>query len=78
MTTLTPDRLDSSPSLPRAGEPGGAVDLMRAERAVADLLGAFGVDLGNESLAETPARVARAYAELLSPQPFDLTTFPND
>jgi GTP cyclohydrolase I len=82
MTTLTPDRLYPSPSLPPAGEsggePGGAVDLVRAERAVADLLGAFGVDLDDESLAETPARVARAYAEMLSPQPFDLTTFPND
>jgi GTP cyclohydrolase IA len=78
MTTLTPDRLDSSLSLPLAGEPGGTVDLVRAERAVADLLAAFGVDLGDESLAETPARVARAYAEMLSPQPFDLTTFPND
>lgn len=54
------------------------VDLEKAERAVADLLCAFGVDLGAESLVETPARVARAYAEFLSPQPFDLTTFPND
>jgi GTP cyclohydrolase I len=78
MTTLTHDRLESAPDLPAAQEPGGHVDLVRAERAVADLLGAFGVDLGGESLAETPARVARAYAEMLSPQPFDLTTFPND
>jgi GTP cyclohydrolase IA len=78
MTTLTPDRLDSLPSPPPAGERAGTVDLARAERAVADLLGAYGVDLGTESLAETPARVARAYAEMLSPQPFDLTTFPND
>jgi GTP cyclohydrolase IA len=29
-------------------------------------------------LAATPARMARAYAELFSPRPFDLTTFPND
>jgi GTP cyclohydrolase IA len=78
MTTLTPDRLDSSARLPLGGEPDGGVDLAQAERAVADLLGAFGVDLGDESLTETPARVARAYAEMLSPQPFDLTTFPND
>lgn len=53
-------------------------DLGRAERAVADLLEAFGVDLGQESVAGTPARVARSYAELLFPPPFDLTTFPND
>ena len=78
MTTLTHDRLESATELHPAQEPGGPVDLVRAERAVADLLGAFGVDLGSESLAETPARVAKAYAEMLSPQPFDLTTFPND
>lgn len=62
-------------------EPGASqavVDLERAEHAVAELLGAFGVDFDNESLVGTPARVAKAYAEFLSPQPFDLTTFPND
>jgi GTP cyclohydrolase I len=78
MTTLIPDRLDSSPGFPPAGELDGPVDLARAERAVADLLGAFGVDLGDESVAGTPARVARAYAEMLSPRPFNLTTFGND
>jgi GTP cyclohydrolase I len=85
MTTLTPDRLDSfpdrldsSPGFPLTEEPDGPVDLVRAERAVADLLGAFGVDLGDESVAGTPARVARAYAEMLSPRPFNLTTFGND
>lgn len=36
------------------------------------------VDREDESLVGTPARVARAYAEFLSPEPFDLTTFPND
>src|SRR5204863_9834986 len=30
------------------------------------------------SLAGTPRRMARAYAELFSPRPFDLTTFPNE
>lgn len=56
----------------------GSIDLARAERAVADLLVAFGIDLTDESLAGTPGRVARAYAEMLSPKAFDLTTFPND
>jgi GTP cyclohydrolase I len=78
MATLTTDPLPSSPSFHLVGKTGGGVDLDQAERAVADLLGAFGVDLGDESLAGTPARVARAYAEMLSPQPFDLTTFPNE
>jgi GTP cyclohydrolase IA len=57
---------------------GGVVDLDAATRAVTDLLVALGHDPATEHLAETPERVARAYAELLTPRPFDLTTFPND
>jgi len=53
-------------------------DLIAAERAAADLLTALGIDLTGESLRETPARMARAYAEMLTPRPFRLTTFPND
>jgi GTP cyclohydrolase I len=55
-----------------------AVDLVRAERAVADLLAALGQDPTSEELADTPRRVAASYAELLTPPPFTLTTFPND
>jgi GTP cyclohydrolase I len=54
------------------------VDLAAAERAVAGLLRALGKDPASEHLADTPARVARSYAELLSPREFRLTTFPND
>src|SRR5688572_3906374 len=54
------------------------VDREAAERAVADLLRALGVDPSDEHLRETPRRVAAAYAELLTPRPFELTTFPND
>ena len=54
------------------------VDLDAAERAAADFLAALGVDLSGEGLAETPGRMARAYAELFDAQPFRLTTFPND
>ena len=54
------------------------VDLAAAERAAAELLTAVGADLGDESLAGTPRRMARLYAELLTPAPFDATTFPND
>jgi GTP cyclohydrolase IA len=54
------------------------VDLVAAEQAAAAFLVALGVDLDSESLTATPARMARAYAEMLSPRPFDLTTFPND
>jgi GTP cyclohydrolase IA len=46
--------------------------------AARQLLEALGADVDSESLAETPRRVADAYAELLTPQPFRTTTFPND
>jgi GTP cyclohydrolase IA len=54
------------------------VDFARAERAAADFLAALGVSTEAESTADTPRRMARAYVEMLSPRPFDLTTFPND
>jgi GTP cyclohydrolase IA len=53
-------------------------DLVRATAAVADLLGALGVDPTSKGLHDTPERVARAYAEALTPEPFEATTFPND
>ena len=56
----------------------GPLDVDAAERAVADLLVALGRDPGAAHLAETPRRVAAAYAELLTPTPFRVTTFPND
>ena len=52
--------------------------LAAAERAARDLLVALGADLEDESLRDTPARVARLYQELLTPAPFRATTFPND
>jgi GTP cyclohydrolase I len=55
-----------------------AVDLPAAERAAGALLAALGVDLGDESRHETPARMARMYAELLTAAPFSPTTFAND
>jgi GTP cyclohydrolase I len=62
----------------RIVRPSGTVDLAAAEGAVRDLLLALGHDPESEHLGDTPSRVARAYAELLTPRPFDLTTFPND
>ncbi len=53
-------------------------DLQRAARAVSDLLEALGQDTDDEHLRETPRRVAAALGEMLTPQPFNLTTFPND
>ena len=55
-----------------------AIDLRAAERAAGDLLDALGVDLTEESLRDTPRRMAAMYAELLTPFEFTATTFPND
>jgi GTP cyclohydrolase IA len=81
----------SPPSSPNGSRPKSAgpevvdlnggqrpVDLQAAERAAADLLTALGVDLDREERRATPARMARAYAELFDAEPFRLTTFPND
>jgi GTP cyclohydrolase I len=45
---------------------GGAVDLERIEKAVREILTAVGEDPDREGLQDTPARVARMYAELFS------------
>lgn len=58
--------------------PAHRIDLAAAERAAADLLSALGADVEDESLRATPERMARLYSELLSPTPFNATTFPND
>lgn len=54
------------------------IDRDRAEAAVAELLEALGRDPRSAHLAETPRRVAGAFAELLTPREFEFTTFPND
>jgi GTP cyclohydrolase I len=54
------------------------VDIDAAEKAAAALLDALGIDRSHEPLSGTPRRIARAYAELLTPRNFSLTTFPND
>ncbi|MDA1358408.1 GTP cyclohydrolase I [Glycomyces luteolus] len=57
-----------------AGEP----DMIAAEAAAGAFLKALGVEADSEHLRDTPGRMARAWAEMLTPRPFDLTTFPND
>src|SRR3712207_100660 len=54
------------------------LDLLAAERAVADLLRALGRDVESPHLSDTPRRVAAAFAELLTPRDTTWTTFPND
>jgi len=76
--TLSPLRDESpSPVEPLIRSTRG-VDVAAAERAAAALLDALGIDRTDSTLAATPGRIARAYAELLTPPPFDMTTFPND
>jgi GTP cyclohydrolase I len=66
---------DPAPAAPRTAlrvvKPSSGPDLAAAEQAAAAFLIALGVDLDTESLAATPARMARAYAEMFSPRPFD-------
>jgi GTP cyclohydrolase IA len=54
------------------------VDLDTATRAAADFLAALNVRSDSEGMRDTPARMARAYAEFFAPRPFEPTTFPND
>ncbi|HEX7299792.1 MAG TPA: GTP cyclohydrolase I FolE [Solirubrobacteraceae bacterium] len=77
-----------TPHPPHAGlalapaSPGRAgrreIDHAAVRRAARDLLQALGADVDVEALQETPRRMADAYAELLTPQPFRPTTFPNE
>ncbi len=82
---------DQLPELPVEEPPGtaaaelrsvppaaGSLDRLRAERAAGELLAALGVDLEAESTRETPRRMVDVYAELLTPNSFNPTTFPND
>jgi GTP cyclohydrolase IA len=56
---------DSAPAAPESPVER-PVDLPRIERAVREILSAVGEDPDREGLLETPARVARMYAELFS------------
>jgi GTP cyclohydrolase I len=53
-------------------------DLVGAQQGAARMLAALGVAIDTESTRDTPARMVKALAELLTPTPFSLTTFPND
>lgn len=55
-----------------------ATDPEAAVTAAADLLAALGLDLDNESLIETPRRMAHALLEMTTPRDFEFTTFPNE
>ena len=61
-----------------SSNPRGGPTWPPRSRPQREFLFALGVGAGHRELAATPARMARAYAEMFSPRPFDLTTFPND
>ena len=48
-----------------------------ATAAAHDMLTALGLPVDSEEMADTPRRLVQAYAELLTPEPFAMTTFPN-
>ncbi|HET7311112.1 MAG TPA: GTP cyclohydrolase I FolE [Mycobacteriales bacterium] len=54
------------------------VDVDAAAAAVEDLMRALGMDVNDPTLRRTPSRVANAFAEMLAPREFGLTTFPNE
>ena len=58
--------IDDAPAEPAAIDAAGGVDQARIRRAVREILAAVGEDPDREGLRETPARVARMYAELFS------------
>jgi GTP cyclohydrolase I len=53
-------------------------DMIAAEMAADQLLAALQIPRDTESLAATPARLARALREIVTPAAFTATTFPND
>ncbi|WP_164103787.1 GTP cyclohydrolase I FolE [Candidatus Laterigemmans baculatus] len=61
-TSSRPSALHVDPNEPRSDE----VDLPRIEAAVREILDAVGEDPNREGLLETPARVARMYAEMFA------------
>lgn len=69
MTTLEVPPCDTISPVP---------DLLVAEAAARDLLTALGVDVRTPGTLETPGRLARAWAEMLTPREFEMTTFPNE
>jgi GTP cyclohydrolase I len=82
------DRIDGLGQDPRTGDPvadlpEGRVDAARIEAAVREILAAIGEDPDRPGLLDTPARVARAYAETfagLLQDPYEVlaTTFDED
>src|SRR3954447_3893926 len=72
--TLSP----ASPTRLRVLHDGSRPDLPAAEAAAAAFMTALRIPLEHPDLADTPRRLAHAYAELLDVPEYDFTTFPNE
>lgn len=57
---------------------GRAVDHERATEAAREFLVSVGIGPSSETVRDTPERMVRCYAELLTLRPFQPTTFPNE
>jgi GTP cyclohydrolase I len=68
--------IDSRRSGRRAGT--GQPDIEGAARAARDFLEALGVSCASPGMARSAVRMAEAYAEMLTPRHFEMTTFGND
>ena len=77
--TEQPAELPHVPHVPQLTviEGGRDANRMLVQAAVRDLLTALGRETTSDGLRETPRRVADAMLELLTPQEFSATTFPN-
>lgn len=53
-------------------------DLEQAESSAESFLRSYGVDVDSTHLQKTPRRMALAWAEMLTPREFTMTTFPNE
>jgi GTP cyclohydrolase I len=74
---MVSETLEALPLRPRVTHPRRDVDLRAAEEAAGAFMRALGIPLEDPDLADTPQRLAHAYAELLEVPDFDFTTFAN-
>jgi GTP cyclohydrolase I len=72
------NRLHALPAITAVSRPEPSRNLLAAEQAARVMLESLGVDLNSAGRADTPARMVRAFDEMLTPRDFEPTTFPND
>jgi GTP cyclohydrolase I len=72
------NRPETTPRLRTLPSERSQTDSAAVARATRELLIALGADLSSEGLQDTPRWMAAAYLELLTPEPFNMTMFPNE